>query len=56
LVRSWGEVDAAFLQRELAALRARTFDLRRLTQAFWREELDRARRSPGLPARRRKPP
>ena len=49
VVRSWTEVDAAFLERELAALRSATFDLRKLTSAFWVEALDRAARSPELP-------
>ena len=55
MVRSWAEVSAPFLERELAALRTRTFDWRRLTRAYWRDELARARISGELPARRRKP-
>jgi hypothetical protein len=55
MVRSWAEVSASFLERELAALKTRTFDWRRLTRAYWRDELARARISGELPARRRKP-
>ena len=57
-----GQVDRAevdettfVMKRELAALRTRTFDWRRLTRAYWRDELARARISGELPARRRKP-
>ena len=46
MVRSWAEVSAPFLERELAALRTRTFDWRRLTRAYWRDELARAPRTP----------
>ena len=55
MVRSWAEVSARFLERELASLKTRTFDWRRLTRAYWRDELARARISGELPARRRKP-
>ncbi len=55
MVRSWTEVSASFLERELASLKTRTFDWRRLTRAYWRDELARARISGELPARRRKP-
>ena len=55
MVRSWAEVSAPFLERELASLKTRTFDWRRLTRAYWRDELARARISGELPARRRKP-
>ncbi|CAH0373855.1 unnamed protein product [Pelagomonas calceolata] len=55
MVRSWAEVSAPFLERELAQLKTRTFDWRRLTRAYWRDELARARISGELPARRRKP-
>ena len=55
MVRSWAEVSASFLERELAQLKTRTFDWRRLTRAYWRDELARARISVELPARRRKP-
>ena len=55
MVRSWAEVSASFLERELASLKTRTFDWRRLTRAYWRDELARARISGELPARRRKP-
>ena len=53
MVRSWAEVSAPFLERELAQLKTRTFDWRRLTRAYWRDELARARISGELPARRR---
>ena len=55
MVRSWAEVSSSFLERELAQLKTRTFDWRRLTRAYWRDELARARISGELPARRRKP-
>ena len=43
LVRSWAEVDAPRLRAEFARASRTTYDLRKLTTAFWRGELDRAR-------------
>ena len=43
LVRAWAEVDAPRLRAEFARASRTTYDLRKLTTAFWRGELDRAR-------------
>ena len=46
LVRSWAEVDDALLDAAFDAARRTTYDLRRLTTAFWRAALAKARATP----------